>query len=125
MARFVRPDYAMKVYGIPNCNTVKKARTWLEEHGQAYEFHDYKKQGVPEAILKAAMKQLGWEALVNRAGPTWRKLPDELKASVTSATSALAVMKEYSSVIKRPLLELDGHFEAGFKEERYADLFKK
>lgn len=115
----------MKVYGIPNCNTVKKARLWLEEHGQAYEFHDYKKLGVPEAILKAAMRQLGWEALVNRAGPTWRKLPDELKASVTGATTALAVMKEHASVIKRPLLERDGHFEAGFSEARYAELFKK
>lgn len=119
----------MKVYGIPNCTTVKKARTWLEAHGKAYEFHDYKKQGVPEATLKAAMKQLGWEALVNRAGPTWRKLPDEVKASVTSATSALAVMKEYSSVIKRPLLERDdqedGKYEAGFSEARYTELFKK
>ncbi len=125
MARFFPLDYAMKVYGIPNCNTVKKARAWLEDHGQAYEFHDYKKQGVPEATLKAAMKQLGWEALVNRAGPTWRKLPDEVKAAVTDATSALAVMKEYSSVIKRPLLERNGQFEVGFKEDRYAELFKK
>ncbi|MCP5277226.1 MAG: ArsC family reductase [Thiobacillus sp.] len=119
----------MKVYGIPNCNTVKKARVWLEEHGQAYEFHDYKKLGVPESTLKAAMKQLGWEALVNRAGPTWRKLPDEVKASVVSAASALAVMKEHSSVIKRPLLERDsqegGKYEAGFSEARYAELFKK
>jgi Spx/MgsR family transcriptional regulator len=115
----------MKIYAIPNCNTVKKARAWLEAHGQAYEFHDYKKQGVPEAPLKAAMKQLGWEALVNRAGPTWRKLPDEVKASVTDAASVLAVMQAHSSVIKRPLLERDGRFEAGFSEARYADLFKK
>jgi Spx/MgsR family transcriptional regulator len=128
MARFFRSqspnEFAMKVYGIPNCNTVKKARAWMEEHGQAYEFHDYKKQGVPEATIKAAMKQLGWEALVNRAGPTWRKLPDEVKASVTDAVSALAVMQAHSSVIKRPLLERDGQFEAGFSEARYAALFK-
>jgi Spx/MgsR family transcriptional regulator len=115
----------MKVYGIPNCNTVKKARTWLEEHGKAYEFHDYKKQGVPDSTLKAAMKQLGWEALVNRAGPTWRKLPDEVKASITDAASALVVMKAHSSVIKRPLLERDGQFEAGFSEARYTSLFDK
>jgi arsenate reductase (glutaredoxin) len=114
----------MKVYGIPNCTTVKKARAWLEAQGHVYEFHDYKKQGVPEAVLKAAMQQLGWEALVNRAGPTWRKLPDEVKAGVTDAASALAVMREHSSVIKRPLLERDNRFEAGFKEERYAELFK-
>lgn len=115
----------MKIYAIPNCSTVKKARAWLEDRGLAYEFHDYKKPGVPEAPLKAAMKQLGWEALVNRAGPTWRKLPDEVKAGVTDAASALAVMKEYSSVIKRPLLERDGRYEAGFSEARYAELFKK
>lgn len=114
----------MKVYGIPNCTTVKKARAWLEEHGQTYEFHDYKKQGVPGAVLQAAMQQLGWESLVNRAGPTWRKLPDDVKAGVTDAASALAVMAQYSSVIKRPLLERDGRFEAGFKEDRYAALFK-
>jgi Spx/MgsR family transcriptional regulator len=115
----------MKIYAIPNCNTVKKARAWLEDHELAYEFHDYKKQGVPEAALKAAMQQLGWEVLVNRAGPTWRKLPDEVKGSVTDAASALAVMKEHASVIKSPLLEWDGRFEAGFSEARYADLFKK
>lgn len=119
----------MKVYGIPNCNTVKKARAWLDAHGLAYEFHDYKKQGVPEATLQAAMKQLGWEALVNRAGPTWRKLPDAVKASVTNASQALAVMKEHASVIKRPLLEWDGQegsqYEVGFSEARYAELFKK
>jgi Spx/MgsR family transcriptional regulator len=112
----------MKVYGIPNCNTVKKARTWLEDHGQAYEFHDYKKQGVPVAVIQAAMQQLGWEALLNRAGPTWRKLPDEVKASVNDAASALRVMQAHSSVIKRPLLERDGRFLAGFAEDRYGKL---
>lgn len=115
----------MKIYGIPNCTTVKKARSWLEDHELAFEFHDYKKQGVPEAALMTAMKQLGWEALVNRAGPTWRKLPDEVKASVIDATSALAVMREHSSVIKRPLLERDGQFEAGFSAARYAALLNK
>jgi Spx/MgsR family transcriptional regulator len=118
-------EFAMKIYGIPNCTTVKKARIWLEGHDLAYEFHDYKKQGVPEATLKAAMKQLGWEALVNRTGPTWRKLPDEVKASVTDANTALAVMYNHSSVIKRPLLERDGQFEAGFSETRYTALFNK
>ncbi|MEW5769764.1 MAG: ArsC family reductase [Pseudomonadota bacterium] len=115
----------MKIYGIPNCSTVKKARAWLEERGLDYAFHDYKKQGVPEATLQAAMRQLGWEKLVNRAGPTWRKLPDEVQASVVDAASALAVMQAHSSVIKRPLLERDGRFDAGFTETRYAELFKK
>ena len=112
----------MKVYGIPNCNTVKKARAWLEDRGIDYQFHDYKKQGVPEPVLKSAMKQLGWENLVNRAGPTWRKLPDEVKAAVTDTVSALSVMREHASVIKRPLLQLGDHFEAGFSEARYHEL---
>lgn len=113
----------MKIYGIPNCNTVKKARTWLEEHALAHEFHDYKKLGVPEVTLRAAMAQLGWEKLINRAGPTWRKLPGETQAAVVDADSAFAVMQAHASVIKRPLLEHDGQFEAGFSESRYAALF--
>lgn len=112
----------MKVYGIPNCNTVKKARLWLEEHSQTYEFHDYKKLGVPTAVIQAAMEQLGWEALINRAGPTWRKLPDEVKAGVKDAASALQVMQAHSSVIKRPLLERAGQFMVGFSEDRYGKL---
>lgn len=113
----------MKIYAIPHCNTVKKARDWLETRGLAYEFHDYKKQGVPEAVLRAAMQQLGWEALVNRAGPTWRKLPDEVKASVSDAASAIAVLQTHSSAIKRPLLERDGRYTAGFSEETWGKLF--
>jgi len=112
----------MKVYGIPNCTTVKKARAWLEERGIDYQFHDYKKQGVPEPVLRAAMNQLGWDRLVNCAGPTWRKLPDEVKATVMDAASALAVMREHASVIKRPLIERDGRFEAGFSEARYTEM---
>ena len=113
----------MKIYGIPNCSTVKKARAWLEAHHLAYEFHDYKKLRVPEDALKAAMWQLGWESLVNRAGPTWRKLPDQVKASVVDADSALQVMHQHSSIIKRPLLELDGQYVAGLSEARYTTLF--
>ncbi len=115
----------MKIYAIPNCNTVKKARDWLQARGLAYEFHDYKKQGVPEAVLQAAMQQLGWEALVNRAGPTWRKLPDEVKASVTDAASALKVVQANASAIKRPLLERDGQYTAGFSEEAWGKLFNQ
>ena len=117
------PVFNVNLYAIPNCDTVKKARTWLEQHAQPYTFHDYKKQGVPEAVLKTAMQQLGWERLVNRAGPTWRKLPDEVKTSVVDIDSALTVMREHSSVIKRPLLVMDGTYEVGFSEDRYAELF--
>jgi arsenate reductase len=113
----------MKLYGIPNCSTVKKARAWLEEREIPYEFHDFKKQGVPEATMKKLCKLLGWEALVNRSGPTWRKLDDARKAQVKDAASALAVMKENPSVIKRPILDRDGQFQVGFSEENYGAFF--
>jgi len=114
----------MKVYGIPNCNTVKKARTWLEERGLAYEFHDYKKQGVPEALMMKLLQAYGHEILINRKGPTWRKLPAEVQASVRDAASALVVMAANSSVIKRPIVERDGKHLFGFDEAAYADFFK-
>ena len=115
----------MKVYGIPNCNTVKKARDWLEKQGLAYEFHDYKKQGVPEAIMKKLLKTHGHEALINRKGPTWRNLPDDLKTSVNDAASALAVMQTNSSCIKRPLIENNGGYLIGFDEAAYNTFFAK
>ncbi|MFA5082778.1 MAG: ArsC family reductase [Hydrogenophilaceae bacterium] len=114
----------MKVYGIPNCDTVKKARAWLESHDLVYEFHDYKKQGVPEAMLHKLLKAHGWEVLVNRKGPTWRKLPDDVKASLKDADSALAVMQANSSVIKRPIVERDGNYLFGFDEAAYVEFFK-
>lgn len=113
----------MKLYGIPNCSTVKKARAWLEEREIPYELHDYKKQGVPEAFMKNLMKILGWEALINRNGPTWRKLPEARRAQVKDAASALAVMQENSSVIKRPILDRDGQYQVGFSEENYGAFF--
>lgn len=115
----------MKLYGIPNCDTVKKARTWLDEHGHRVEFHDYKKQGVPLDALKHAAKQLGWEPLINKKGPTWRKQPDEIKAAVVDETSALAFLQTTSSAIKRPLLEMGGQYHLGFSTEQYQEIFKK
>ena len=114
----------MKVYGIPNCNTVKKARVWLEERGLVYEFHDYKKQGVPEALMQALLDSRGHETLINRKGPTWRNLPDAVKAGVKDAASALPVMRANASVIKRPIVERDGDYLFGFDEAAYADFFK-
>lgn len=114
----------MKVYGIPNCSTVKKARLWLEAHDLAYEFHDYKKQGVPEPMLMKLLVAHGHEALINRKGPTWRKLPDAVKAAVRDADTALAVMQANTSVIKRPIVERDGDYLFGFDEAAYADFFK-
>jgi len=113
----------MKLYGIPNCNTVKKARTWLTENGIDIPFHDFKKQGISEELLKSWMKQIGWEKLVNRQGTTWRQLPDEAKAAVRDETSAIRLMLEKSSTIKRPVLEMDGKIILGFDEAAYQSLF--
>lgn len=112
------------LYGIPNCDTVKKARTWLSAHGHAFDFHDFKKQGLERATAAAWLEQLDWEVLVNRKGTTWRNLPDERKAAVTDKASALALMLEQTSVIKRPVLERDGKFSVGFSDAQYQDAFK-
>jgi len=95
----------VQVYGIANCDTVKKARTWLTEQGIAFEFHDFKKQGVPPAALDHWLQTLGWEAVLNRKGTTWRKLDAALQAQVQDAASANAVMLAHASVIKRPVVE--------------------
>lgn len=99
---------SLTVYGIPNCSTVKKARAWLDAQGLAYQFHDYKKQGVPADRLPAWVQALGWDKLVNRQGTTWRKLEPAVQAGVVDAASAQALMLSHASVIKRPLLERDG-----------------
>ncbi len=96
---------AITLYGIPSCDTVKKARAWLGDHGVAHQFHDFKKQGVPEARLDHWLAAAGWEKLVNRQGTTWRKLDDTAKAAVTDAGSARALMLAQPSVIKRPVVE--------------------
>jgi len=107
------------VYGIPNCDTVKKARTWLDAQGRAFAFHDYKKQGVPADRLDAWIAAVGWEVLVNRQGTTWRKLDDATKAGVQDAASAKALMLAQASVIKRPVIERDGVvLGVGFDEAR-------
>ena len=92
------------LYGIPNCDTVRKARGWLAERGIAYEFHDYKRQGVPQPVLAGWVAALGWEPLLNRRGPTWRKLDAARQAAVHDGASALALMVEQPSVIRRPVL---------------------
>ena len=99
------PSACVQVYGIPNCDTVKKARTWLTEQGIAFEFHDFKKQGVPEAALDRWLHSLGWEAVLNRKGTTWRQLDGATQAQVQDAASAKAVMLAHASVIKRPVVE--------------------
>jgi len=113
----------MTLYGIPNCTTVKKARTWLAEHQLEVAFHDFKKQGVDPAWLARVAAQTGWQALLNTRGTTWRKLTDAEKAAVTDEASALALMQAQSSVIKRPILDIEGKYHLGFTEPQYQDLF--
>ena len=104
------------VYGIPNCDTVKKARAWLTARGVPYDFHDFKKQGVPGQRLDAWLRELGWEKLLNRQGTTWRKLDEATKASVHDGASARAVMVAQPSVIKRPVVEWGKQVMVGFSE---------
>ncbi len=113
----------MQLFGIPNCNTVKKARDWLTAHHIAYEFHDFKKNGVTQSLLEAWLNQQPWEKLVNRAGMTWRNLTEAEKAAVIDAPSAIQLMLEKSSVIKRPVLVKDGKIVcSGFTEAAYKEL---
>jgi Spx/MgsR family transcriptional regulator len=107
------------IYGIKNCDTMKKARAWLDSHGVAYEFHDYKAAGAPKEKLKAWTSELGWETLLNRAGTTFRKLPDADKEGLNER-KALALMLEQPSMIKRPVLEIGDKLLVGFRPEIYA-----
>lgn len=113
---------AITLYGIPNCDTVKKARTWLDGQGIAYDFHDYKKAGVTAAKLKAWSKALGWETVLNRAGTTFRKLPDDAKAGLNQS-KAMALMIEHPSMIKRPIVEHAGGLLVGFKQAEWEAAF--
>jgi arsenate reductase len=107
------------IYGIKNCDTMKKARAWLDGHGVAYSFHDYKTEGIAKDKLKKWSDALGWETLLNRAGTTFRKLPDSDKEGLNEK-KAIALMLAQPSMIKRPVLELAGKLLAGFKPEIYA-----
>lgn len=107
------------IYGIRNCDTMKKARTWLESHGVAHEFHDYKVSGVEAAKLVGWVKVVGWETLLNRAGTTFRKLPDRAKQNLDEA-KAIRLMLEYPAMIKRPVLEHGRNLLVGFTPEKYA-----
>jgi arsenate reductase len=115
---------AATLYGIKNCDTMKKARAWLDGHGKAYVFHDYKVAGIDRKRLKAWVDQVGWEALLNRAGTTFRKLPDAQKEGLTEG-KALDLMLAQPSMIKRPVLELGaGSLVVGFKPDVYKSAVK-
>lgn len=110
------------LYGIANCDTMRKARAWLEGHGVAYTFHDYKKAGVDETLVRAWVAELGWEALVNRRGTTWRRLPETTRQGI-DAESAIRLMVENPSLIRRPLLDTGDIRYVGFSEDLYGELF--
>ncbi|NGX94633.1 MAG: ArsC family reductase [Candidatus Afipia apatlaquensis] len=110
------------IYGIKNCDTMKKARAWLDKHGVDYSFHDYKTAGIDKDRLARWSKAVGWETLLNRAGTTFRKLPDAEKASLTEK-KAMALMLAQPSMIKRPVLEVGGKLLVGFKPESYDAAF--
>jgi arsenate reductase len=109
------------IYGIKNCDTMKKARAWLDAHGVAYEFHDYKAAGVERALLERWAKEVGWETLLNRAGTTFRALPDEKKEGLDEK-KAVALMLAQPSMIKRPVLIAGTKMLVGFKPEQYKAL---
>lgn len=109
----------MKLYGIRNCDTMKKARAWLDEHGMTYDFHDYKKAGIDSARLERWSDRVGWQSLLNRSGTTFRKLPEGDRSDL-DARKAIALMVAQPSMIRRPVLEVDDRVIVGFKPERYA-----
>lgn len=110
------------LYGIPNCDTVRKARKWLEERGIAYQFHDFKKKGIEEKRLRGWVRELDWEILLNRRGMMWRKVPDSIKQGMDEER-AIKLMLETPSIIKRPVLDLGDRRLVGFNEDSYQQLF--
>lgn len=114
---------SVSIYGIKSCDAMKKARAWLDEHGVAYAFHDYKTEGIDKAALESWAQQVGWETLLNRAGTTFRKLPDKDRENVTEK-KAIALMLAQPSTIKRPVLDIAGKLIVGFKPEIYARAFR-
>jgi arsenate reductase len=110
------------IYGIKSCDTMKKARDWLDAHKVEYDFHDYKAVGIDRRVLQGWMKQAGWEVLLNRAGTTFRKLPEDQKSHLDEA-KAIALMLAQPSMIKRPVLDIGGAVLVGFKPEHYENAF--
>ena len=113
------------LYGIPNCDQVKKARAWLAEGQHEIAFHDVKKAGIDRATISGWVQDVSWEVLLNRKGTTWRALTDERKAAVVDADTAIELMLEMPSIIKRPVLALPEHTVVGFSDVMYQSLFKK
>ncbi|MDF2155491.1 ArsC family reductase [Vibrio sp. CAU 1672] len=110
------------MYGIPNCDTIKKARKWLDKENIAYQFHDYRKQGINTAMVQEFCQQLGWEQVLNKRGTTYRQLSQEQKESLNQE-NAIALLVEQPAMIKRPILKVNSQFHLGFKAEQYTTIF--
>ena len=110
------------LYGIPNCDQVRKARAWLDANGVTCQFHDFKKAGLSAALVTRWIDALGWETLVNRKGTTWRALPDARKAAIVDAATATALMLEMPSIVKRPVLHAGNAIMVGFDASKYQSL---
>jgi arsenate reductase len=115
----------IELYGIPNCNQVKNARTWLDAHGMPYVFHDFKKSSISNEQIQTWLRDVAWDSLVNRKGTTWRALSDERKAAIQDAQSATALMIESPSIIKRPVLVTGNITHVGFSDALYQQIFQK
>ncbi|GMQ47371.1 ArsC family reductase [Vibrio sp. 10N] len=113
---------ATTMFGIPNCDTIKKAKKWLEANELEYQFHNYRKDGISEGMVRNFCEQLGWEQVVNKRGTTYRQLTQEQKDSLNQET-AIALLVEHSAMIKRPILNVDGTLHIGFKAEQYQQVF--
>ena len=112
----------VRLYGISNCDTIKKAKAWLEQRQIEYCFHDYRKQGLEQGLLNDMTEALGWEAMLNRRGTTWRKLPEKNRQQL-DAGQALAIMLEHPAIIKRPILHCRGQWHLGFNPGLYEEIF--
>ncbi|RNE79598.1 ArsC family reductase [Vibrio cholerae] len=118
----LRINMTITLYGIPNCDTMKKARKWLEQAGVAYQFHDYHKEGITPELVAGFCSQLGWEQVLNKRGTTFRQLSDEQKATL-NADNAVALLVEHPAMIKRPILQRQDELHLGFSDAQYRALF--
>ncbi|MCW9024381.1 MAG: ArsC family reductase [Gammaproteobacteria bacterium] len=113
----------VNLFGIPNCDTIKKARKWLEQNNIDYQFHDFKQSGPSSKQLNSWIKELGWEVLLNKRSTSWRNLSDKDRDSLNQA-NAIKIMLAQPTIIKRPVLDLDGNYYVGFSDKSYRDIFK-
>lgn len=113
---------SVTMFGIPNCDTIKKAKKWLDSQDISYQFHDYRKQGIDEQLVRRFCQELGWETVVNKRGTTYRQLSDEQKQSLNEQ-SAITLLIEMPAMVKRPIISVNNQLHIGFKPEQYAKIF--